>query len=235
MDLQTLIDWIGHGLCHQLPERTLEAGGWHFAVCARDTGIHIAYAAALVVAALQARILRLQRKPVPADLPPLPVMALLGIIFLPMALDGLSSYLGFRETTNLLRYFTGLLAGLACGTLSAPLLASATVGSDSQQKAFAKPASLLAQLLGSGALASAFWLVYPHLGAAAPLLGAAAMVTLVATLNLLVLVVSVRRRPIDCWQAWLPWLGTALLLALAEISLLSVLRYQVIDRLLGLF
>ncbi|MDR2956609.1 MAG: DUF2085 domain-containing protein, partial [Coriobacteriales bacterium] len=106
MTLQDFIYLFGYGLCHQLPERSLEAGGIYFAVCARDTGTHIGFAAALIAAAIQFAWLRRANKPVPGNLPAVPAIVCLALLILPMAFDGLTSYIGLRETTNLIRYIT---------------------------------------------------------------------------------------------------------------------------------
>lgn len=82
-------------LCHQLPERSFFLFGHQLCVCARCTGIYFGVLLGGIFA----------RKESPH---PLVLVAAL----IPMALDG-GSQLLFRESTNLLRLGTGLIAGVA--------------------------------------------------------------------------------------------------------------------------
>lgn len=114
--MQALFHWVGYGLCHQLPERSLFAGGFQLPVCARDTGIYAGFALSMIVIAL------LERGRRPSEIPR-PGLIVLGTIFLgTMVADGVSSYAGWRSTTNDLRLITGLLAGYALTLAVVPML-----------------------------------------------------------------------------------------------------------------
>ncbi|MDO8949567.1 MAG: DUF2085 domain-containing protein [Actinomycetota bacterium] len=114
--LRAVFHWVGYGLCHQLPERSLFAGGFQLPVCARDTGIYAGFVLSLVVIAL------LERGRRPSEIPR-PWLVVLGAIFLgTMVADGVSSYAGWRSTTNDLRLITGLLAGYALTLAVVPML-----------------------------------------------------------------------------------------------------------------
>lgn len=114
--MQALFHWVGYGLCHQLPERSLFAGGFQLPVCARDTGIYAGFALSMIVIAL------LERGRRPSEIPR-PGLVVLGAIFLgTMVADGVSSYAGWRSTTNDLRLITGLLAGYALTLAVVPML-----------------------------------------------------------------------------------------------------------------
>ena len=109
-----LLHWFGFGLCHQLPERSLFGGGVQAPVCARDTGIYAGVLLSLLL------LSALQRRP--AGLPSWGRAVMLAGFVALMALDGITSYAGIRETTNAVRLATGLLCGYAIGALLTPLL-----------------------------------------------------------------------------------------------------------------
>lgn len=101
-----LYNRIGALFCHQLPERTLSIGGMPLPVCARDTGIYLGIFLSTVYLFVRGRF--------DSDKPPRTFQAvLLSVLMLPMAFDGVSSYLGVRETNNFIRLFTGMSFGLA--------------------------------------------------------------------------------------------------------------------------
>ncbi|TDB38478.1 MAG: DUF2085 domain-containing protein [Actinobacteria bacterium] len=114
--LSSVFHWVGYGLCHQLPARSLFAGGFQLPVCARDTGIYAGFVLSLIVITLVER----GRKPSELSRPWL--VAVGAIIFGTMVVDGVSSYAGWRETTNDLRLLTGLLAGYAMTLAVVPML-----------------------------------------------------------------------------------------------------------------
>lgn len=95
---------IGFAICHQRADRLLRFGDRPLFVCARDTGIFVSFLALLLALAFP----RGERR---AGMPSLPVLliCLAGVSFL--AWDGLSAYLGWRETTNLLRFLSGAAGG----------------------------------------------------------------------------------------------------------------------------
>jgi len=101
---------IGYALCHQLPERSLFIGGYQLPVCARDTGTMLGFGVALLFYIIAKRWKC-------AKLPDLPVLIVAGIGFALFAFDGLSSYLGFRDTSNSFRLISGLGFGLSLGIM----------------------------------------------------------------------------------------------------------------------
>ena len=234
MQLQDIIYYFGYGLCHQMPERSLQSDGLYFAVCARDTGIHIGFAVALAVALFG--FLRRHRlhKPVPGDLPVMPVMLALLLALVPMALDGFSSYMGLRETTNLMRYVTGAIAGIGLGTLFAPALAASSAFTDHDRPAFSKAPELFWQLAGSTVLAALFYLLHPLLAALAPLIAIIALLAVFVSINMLVLATTVIKKPLSGWLTWLPWLAVSLAATIVELALLALFRHFVINKLTGL-
>jgi uncharacterized membrane protein len=117
--LETVMHWLGFGLCHQLAERSFAPGGVQLPVCARDTGIYVGFAVCLAVIAL---LDRGQRR---SSMPPAWLLGIGAAALALMLWDGITSYLGLRETTNLLRLATGLGAGFALPLVLVPALNSA--------------------------------------------------------------------------------------------------------------
>lgn len=109
MDLTNAItgfaDMLGSLICHQLPSRTLYAGGLPLPVCARDTGIYLGIFASAAFILLSGR--RRSDKP-----PGISITIVMCILMLPMIIDGAGSYLGAYETSNTARLLTGTLFGV---------------------------------------------------------------------------------------------------------------------------
>jgi uncharacterized membrane protein len=218
--MQSLLYFFGHGFCHQLPSRSFAVDGLVFSVCSRDTGIYLGLSLAIVVALLlHARI-----KEKPSGLPSLPILLICGLLVLPMALDAVSSYLGLRQTTNAIRYVTGVLAGAGLGTLVAPLLFDLTRLSRPDRRIYASGLSFSIHLALTLLLATLFYFGFPFLGLLAPLIPVVAFLGIVCALNLLVLSLFERLAPDGRWQRWLLLIVLALGMALVEIALLGLLR-----------
>lgn len=112
--LDKIIQAIGFAVCHQLPSRSLYVLGKPLPVCARDTGLYMGALFTFIY-------LQLAHHRRESDMPSAPVMiTCFGLIFL-MALDGLTSYLGWRSSTNDLRLLTGLGAGAAVAIFIFPV------------------------------------------------------------------------------------------------------------------
>jgi len=97
--LATIIYKAGSLMCHQQPERSFWLAGHTLAVCARDTGLFAGAFAGATIYALWKRV----RLP--------GIVAIISC--LPLVIDGGTQLLGFRESTNLLRVITGVMAALA--------------------------------------------------------------------------------------------------------------------------
>ena len=116
--IDTLMHWIGFGLCHQLPARSLFGGAHQVPVCARDTGIYVGFIVSYLIVVAFARGSR------PSETPPVAILVLGIVLIAAMGVDGISSYAGWRATSNELRLATGLGAGYAIGMFLVPLLNS---------------------------------------------------------------------------------------------------------------
>ena len=102
--IMKLYEIAGSLICHQLPSRTLHIKGLPLPLCARDTGIYIGFFISLIYIYLKKRN--------KADSPPdIKTTILLCSLMLLMIIDGGTSYLGMRQTSNMLRYYSGVFFG----------------------------------------------------------------------------------------------------------------------------
>lgn len=88
-------------LCHQRASRSFFVWDHQLAVCARCLGVYLG----LALSGVFATALLMARK-----LKPLPVY-LLVFFLIPLTIDGAVQLFGLRESTNIIRLFTGILAG----------------------------------------------------------------------------------------------------------------------------
>ena len=106
--------WLSSLICHQLPERSIVINENALPVCARDTGIYIGMFVSLMYLIIKKRW--------KCDKPPgLKITMILCLMIIPMGLDGASSYLGLRSTTNFIRIVTGGLFGMTLPFLLMPI------------------------------------------------------------------------------------------------------------------
>ncbi|MHB1323638.1 MAG: DUF2085 domain-containing protein [Coriobacteriia bacterium] len=176
--MERLFQLIGFGLCHQLPERSLFAGGYQLPVCARDTGIYIGFAIGLLVLSVLARGAK------PIDLPRWPVLAIVGLFIAAMGFDGVTSYAGLRQTTNDIRLITGLMTGWGLSALTLPMLNSQIWATSGHGRV---PEGLPQILVWLGGLGASFvlarWLM-PLMGVLYPILLVLAILVTFSAVNL---------------------------------------------------
>lgn len=120
---------LGFAICHQNPERSFFIGGYQLPVCARDTGTLIGFFAVFTMGLLLKRYRN-------SGIPDKPVIALSLFGFVLFAVDGASSYLGFRETTNTIRLVTGLMMGAAIGFFAVLIVSFVLLGNRNSIPAF---------------------------------------------------------------------------------------------------
>ena len=185
--LQQILYFFGRGFCHQYADRSFEAGGLVFCVCARDTGIYLGLMATLAILIILYAHLREK----PAAMPPVWAIITGVLLIVPMAVDGVGSYLGLHETNNLLRYITGYL----CGTGLAVIVSGGLFGlwprANHSVSAVAKPPQLSIVLAASALVGAVFYGAYPLMGALAPFFALASMWA--AVMFVVVLLVSTTR------------------------------------------
>jgi uncharacterized membrane protein len=160
--LDHVLQFFGYAVCHCLPSRTLTVGGTYLPVCARCAGIYAGIATTYL-------FLITRRGFKVNALPPFGVALGVVALLLPMAVDGISSYAGLRETTNVIRFATGLSAGAALPVFAFPLLSpELVVGEDKKEPVrpfgrwFDYPIWLGAvAAVGAVVLRAPGWLYYP--------------------------------------------------------------------------
>lgn len=194
-------------------------GGVQVPVCARDEGLYVGFLVAFAV------IWLLHRPKRPRDLPGPLAMAVSGIFLGLMILDGVTSYAGLRETTNVIRLFTGTTAGYALASLLVPLLNDELWARSDPERVLSPgwrlalwaatvPVVVLVVLFGG-----------PLLGVGYPV---AVAVAIVATFVLVNLVLAAMLSPFEKrasrWRDLLVPLGIAVLLTAFEFLLASLLK-----------
>jgi len=108
-------DVIGGCVCHRLPAHSLVVAHRQLCVCARCTGLYLGFEAGLLYL-LAARRLKAD------SFGPLGRLLAILLLIVPMGIDGLTATFGGRESTNLLRFSTGGLAGAGFAFLLLPLV-----------------------------------------------------------------------------------------------------------------
>jgi len=97
-----IFNYVGHLVCHQLPERTLFIGGRYLPVCARDTGAYLGFYVGYL-------LLPMRRKEACGP----PNLWITLFMVAPMIIDAATQWIGLRTSTNELRLVTGLFFGVA--------------------------------------------------------------------------------------------------------------------------
>lgn len=99
-----IFDFFGSAVCHQMVERSFLWGNMQSPLCARCTGIEASVFFGVLFLLVKKR--RNGNEPFS-----LSCAILIAISFLPLAWDGVGSYLGFWESNNFCRVLTGAMAG----------------------------------------------------------------------------------------------------------------------------
>ncbi len=221
--LNELLQWLGFGLCHQLPERSLFGGGVQVPVCARDEGIYVGF---LVAFAL---IWLLHRPRRPRELPSVAGFVVCALFFATMVVDGVTSYAGLRETTNIIRLVTGTLAGYSLAALVTPLLNDELWARSDSERVLTPAWRLGVWSATAFAVAAIVYVGGPWLGSAYPVAVAVAIVATFVIVNLvLAAMLSPFERRARRFRDILPPLGIALGLTVVEFVLASALKLGLI-------
>ena len=223
-DLKYKLDALGFGVCHQIPTHSFYIDEHQLPLCSRCTGI---YLGAFSVLALLA-VLRPRAGRFPVGY----MVAIFAVFFATMVLDGINSTLqamgsGFWDSTNLLRIFTGTLAGVSVGFIFYPVFNLSVWHRDISQRkrVIERPIELVGYMLAAGLLVALVisggdWLYYPL-----SFLSILGMVTLLTMANaILVLIFSRREGAARTFSAILTPILVGVLITLVELTLLVWFR-----------
>jgi len=115
-----LYSFFGY-FCHQSPSRSVTPyevtfgivqNSYTFPVCTRDLTFYLFFLLGAIAFPLTGK----------ADTRDMPDLWLLVFAAVPMAIDGGTQLLGWRESTNTLRFITGAIIGFACAYYLIPLV-----------------------------------------------------------------------------------------------------------------
>lgn len=98
-----LSEFLNIYIFHWVPEKALYIGGHSFLWDARCAGIYIGFGIGLLYLLIAGRKDK--------DLPPRHILLINTLMFLPMFIDLISIWVGFRAPSNAMRYLTGILFG----------------------------------------------------------------------------------------------------------------------------
>ena len=138
MSIEEIYRAIGSIFCHQIAARSIEAGGSYLPFCARDSGIYSGF--------LFSALYIFTRTGKKADtIPPVGISILLAVLMSFTVFDGITSYIGIRQTTNEIRFITGILFGVAAAFFLVPLKFFNPIANTKYPvlKRFTEPASVI--------------------------------------------------------------------------------------------
>ena len=104
---QTKKSWLRF-ICHQKPDRCFFINNKPMLICSRCFGVYLGLVVGVIIPIIIPIIYSLSVK----------IMYILMIVcVLPLALDGLTQFLGLRKSNNNLRFISGLITGIYLGIL----------------------------------------------------------------------------------------------------------------------
>ena len=182
---------MGSAVCHQMAERSLLFEGMQMPLCARCTGIYTGVFFAFCFFFLKKRITE-------GNSFSLVQAILTGLAILPVGIDGVGSYLGFWESSQLMRIFSGSLVGAVVpGFLL--LAGNFDPKKGKEQPIYNKTAELLLLMLVSVGSGLCLWAGFP-LGGIGASVSVAGEVLLWGGLVWLILKNLLKDKEILCWK-----------------------------------
>lgn len=217
--LDDVLHWFGFGLCHQLPERSFFGGGLQVPVCARDTGIYVGMVVSLALLSM------LHRGSRPTDSPRWYVWAFMAASLVAMGWDGVSSYGGWRTTTNEIRLATGLVVGFSAAVIAFPLIQD-ILWERSDGVRVLHPVRRFLVWVSAIPLTYAFvWWVAPLAGRLYPVVVALATVGALSMVNIIIVGVFPRYdRRARRWRDLIEPFALAVVLAIVEVAVAAWVR-----------
>jgi len=228
------LDYAGYVVCHRITSHSITFAGRQLPLCARCTGMYLGVVLSFVVLGLAGRFKW-------AKLPSAKIMGVFVGFVIVMGIDGVNSYSHFfpdlphlYEPQNWLRLVTGMGTGLAMGVFIFPALAQ-TLWRDYQWRPV---------LTG---FREFFWLVFlalivvllvlsnqPLLLYVLGVISALGVVAILTVINSMMLLLVTRRdaRSVSWRQAAVP-LAIGLVLTVAEIAVVSIVRYNLTGTMTG--
>ncbi|MBR4283888.1 MAG: DUF2085 domain-containing protein [Anaerotignum sp.] len=127
---------MGSAVCHQMAERSFIFDGMQMPLCARCTGIYTGAFFAFCFFFLKKRMGNGRPFSISEAL-------LTGLAVLPVGIDGVCSYLGFWESSQLMRIFSGSLVGAVVPGFLLMAVNMDTKKRDDEQSIYERTAELL--------------------------------------------------------------------------------------------
>lgn len=219
-------DYAGYTVCHRLTAHSFVFDGRQMPLCARCTGMYLGIALVFSVLILAGRWRRV-------EMPSLPILLAFGLLVALMGIDGLNSYSHFfpnaphlYEPQNWLRLTTGMGVGLAMGTVAFPALAQTLWARQVRRASLENWRELLGVMVLAALLILLVVSNHSALLYVLSFVSAAGVVAILTTLNTIMLLLILRREEqVRHWSQAVPPLLAGLLLALAQIALISIARY----------
>jgi uncharacterized membrane protein len=232
--LLDIADYAGYAVCHRLTSHSIILAGRQMPLCARCTGMYLGIALVATVSIVSGRFRR-------TGMAPRPVLGLLLFFLVAMGIDGLNSYAHFfpgaphlYTPRNWLRLVTGMGTGLGMGVVALPALAE-TLWKIPDRRAMLTSLREFSGLLGLAALVVALVLsnLQPILYVMS-VVSAAGVLLILSVINTIGLLIVTRRegRAQNRREALWPFLG-GMVLALAQIAVISVIRYSLTGTMTG--
>lgn len=220
-------DWMGYGVCHRITSHSFIFNGRQLPLCARCTGMYLGAALTFIILFLAGRSRW-------SDLPPLPVLGALLVLVGLMGVDGLNSYSHFFPNTphlyepqNWLRLLTGLGTGIMMGAVMFPALAQTLW----RKQVYRPSIQSLRELAGLALVVVTAWLLVLSNQSAIlfvlAVISVAGLLMLLASINLVIGLIIIRKDgAMGSWQETAVPLLIGLILAIVELSLISMVRYN---------
>ncbi len=227
-------DWVGYAVCHRITERSFMIGGRQFPLCARCTGMYLGVALTFLVTFLSGRLRW-------SELPPLPVLLVLVGFIGVMGIDGINSYSHFfpnaphlYEPRNWLRLLTGMGTGLTMGVFILPALAQTLW----QRPVWQAPIGNFRELTGLiGVALTAVLLLLSNQSTilyVLALVSTAGLLFIITAINTVFLLILLRRDGrAESWRETAVPLLISFILALIEISAVSIVRFNLTGTMTG--